>query len=112
MKLHAPGLDLGQVENVVDQSEQVAARAEHAVERLGILLERLGILPQHLADPDDGIERRAQLMAHIGEKLRLVLACFGELAALVLDFVEQPHVLDRDHRLIGEGGRPVRSASR
>ena len=30
------------------------------------------------------------------------LACC-ELAALVLDLVEQPHVLDRDHRLVGEG---------
>ena len=27
-----------------------------------------------------------------------------ELAVLVLDFVEQPHVLDRDHRLVGESG--------
>ena len=79
------------------------ARAEHAIERLGVLLQRLGILPQHLADADDGVERRAQLVAHIGEELRLVLARLGELAALVLDFVEQPHVLDRDHRLVGEG---------
>ena len=38
MKLHPPGLDLGQVEDVVDQGEQVPARAEHAVERLGVLL--------------------------------------------------------------------------
>ena len=27
-----------------------------------------------------------------------------ELAVFVLDFVEQPHVLDRDHGLIGERG--------
>ena len=27
-----------------------------------------------------------------------------ELTVLVLNFVEQPHVLDRDHRLIGENG--------
>ena len=53
---------------------------------------------------EDGVERRAQLVAHVGEELRLVLARLGELAALVLDFVEQPHVLDRDHRLVGEGG--------
>ena len=33
-----------------------------------------------------------------------MLARLGELAALVLDLVEQPHVLDRDHRLVGEGG--------
>ena len=103
MKLHPPGLDLGEVEDVVDQGEQVAARAEHAVERLEVLLQRLGILPQHLADADDGVERRAQLVAHVGEELRLVLARLRKLAALVLDFVEQPHVLDRDHRLVGEG---------
>ena len=36
-------------------------------------------------------------MAHIGKKLRLVLARFGKLPeALVLDFVEQPHILNRD----------------
>jgi hypothetical protein len=43
-------------------------------------------------------------MAHIGEELRLVLARFRELSALLLDFVEQPHVLDCDHRLVGKGG--------
>ena len=32
-----------------------------------------------------------------------MLARLRELAALVLDFVEQPHVLDCDHRLVGEG---------
>jgi hypothetical protein len=31
-------------------------------------------------------------MAHVSEELRLVLACFRDLAALVLDIVEQPHV--------------------
>ena len=112
VQLHSSGLDLGEVENVVDQGEQVAARAEHAIERFEVLLRRLGILAQHLGDADDGVERRAQLVAHVGEELRLVLARLGELAALVLDFVEQPHVLDRDRRLVGEGRRPARSASR
>ena len=112
IKLHPPGLDLGEVEDVVDQGEQVTARAKHAVERLDVLLQRLGILPQHLGDADDGVERRAQLVAHVGEELRLVLARLGELAALVLDFVEQPHVLDRDHRLVGEGRSLARSACR
>jgi hypothetical protein len=31
------------------------------------------------------------------------LARHFKLAALVLDFVEQPHVLDGNHRLVGEG---------
>src|SRR6188472_2493591 len=42
-------------------------------------------------------------MAHAGEELGLVLARLGELAALLLDLVEQPDVLDGDHRLVGEG---------
>ena len=70
------------------------------------LLRRRAIdaVDDQLGVAEDGVERRAQLVAHVGEELRLVLARLGELAALVLDFVEQPHVLDRDHRLVGEGG--------
>ena len=79
-------------------------RAEHTVERLGVLLQCLRILPQHLADADDGIEGRAQFVAHVGQELRLVLACFRELTALVLDFVEQADVLDGDSSLVGKGG--------
>ena len=41
-------------------------------------------------------------MAHAGDELRLVLARLCELPVLVLDFVEQPHVLDGDYRLVGE----------
>jgi hypothetical protein len=45
-----------------------------------------------------------QLVAHIGEKLRLVLARLRELPALFLDFVEKSDVLDRDYGLVVEGG--------
>ena len=84
----------------------MTAGIEHAVQRFERLFgpEPRGVLGQHLGETDDGVERRAQFMAHIGEELRLVLARLRELPALVLDFVEQPHVLDRDHRLVGEGG--------
>ena len=41
-------------------------------------------------------------MAHAGEELRLVLARFRQLAALLLDLAEQAGVLDRQHRLRGE----------
>jgi hypothetical protein len=44
--------------------------------------------------------------AHIGEELRLVLTRLFELAALVLDFIEQLDVLDGRRTLL-----PVRSAS-
>src|SRR6516165_965394 len=82
-------------------------RAEHTVEWLNILLQRLGILPQHLGDPDDGVEGRAQLVAHVSEELRLVLARLGKLTALLLDFVEQPDILDSDYRLVGEVGQQL-----
>jgi hypothetical protein len=55
----------------------------------------------------DGVEWRAQLMAHIGEKLRLVLACLFQLPALVLDLVEQPHIFDGYARLVSEGRHQV-----
>ena len=79
--------------------------AVNALQRLQRLLraEPRRVADHHLGQPDDGVERRAQLVAHAGDELRLVLACFRQLTALVLDFVEQPHVLDRDHGLVGEG---------
>ena len=58
---------------------------------------------QDFAVADDGVERRAQLVAHIGEELRLVLARLLELPALVLDLVEQADISDGDHRLVGKG---------
>jgi hypothetical protein len=45
-------------------------------------------------------------MAHIGDELRLVLACeifdsLGKLTRTCLHFLEQPRVLDGDHGLVG-----------
>ena len=50
--------------------------AVHALERFLRLFraEARRVGDHHLGEPDDGVERRAQLVAHIGEKLRLVLA--------------------------------------
>ena len=76
IELELAGLDLREVEHLVDKAEQVGARILHALERFlrffRAELRRVG--DHHLGEPDDGIERRAQLVAHIGEELRLVLA--------------------------------------
>jgi len=65
---------------------------------------------QDLGEADDGVERRPQLMRHVGEELGLVLAGDLDLMALVGDLpvagfelLEQPDVFDSDHCLIGEG---------
>ena len=42
----------------------------------------------------------------------LCLLAISSCAALVLDLVEQPHVLDGDHGLVGEGLAAARSACR
>jgi hypothetical protein len=58
-------------------------------------------LAQHLREPDDGVERRPQLVGHVGQELGLVLAGDLELATLVLDLPEQPRVLDSKGGLRG-----------
>ena len=59
-------------------------------------------LEQHFGEADDGVERRAQLVRHVGEELRLVLVRDLELPALVLDLAEQARVLDGDDGLVRE----------
>ena len=61
---------------------------------------------------EDGGERRPQLVAHVGDELRLVLARDLELAAFLGDLLEQPRVLDGDHGLVGEGRERDQSAWR
>src|SRR5262249_31306712 len=101
-----PGLDLRQVEHLVDEAKEMSPSAVYALQRLLRLFraEARRVFDHHFRQSNDGIERRAQLVAHTGDELRLVLARLPELPALVLDFVEQPQVLDCDHRLIGERG--------
>src|SRR5262249_60803157 len=60
------------------------------------------IVHHHLGQPDDGIQRCAQLMAHVGEELRLVSARELELPTLFLDLLEQARILDGEYRPCGE----------
>src|SRR5258707_4013245 len=91
------------------RSKQVSTSAVHALQRLLRLFgaKARRVFDQHVGQSDDGIDRGAQLVAHAGHELRLVLARLRQLLALVLDFVEQADVLDRDHRLVGEGGQKL-----
>jgi hypothetical protein len=83
----------------------VRTRAVHASKRLLRFLcaEARSIAHHHLGKTDDGIQRSSQLMAHTGKKLRLMMTRHLELAAFLLYFIEQAHVLDSDGRLIGKG---------
>ena len=84
---------------------RVGAGAMHPAQRFRCFFgaEAGGIGDHHFGQADDGVKRGAQLVAHAGDELRLVLAGLRQLPVLILDFVEQPHVLDRNRRLVGEG---------
>jgi hypothetical protein len=81
--------DLREIEDAVHQLEQmptVRADALHVGELLRT--DRLrGVAAQHVREADDGVERRAQLVAHVGEKLRLraVRGLGGVLRQVKLD---------------------------
>src|SRR5260370_29196650 len=64
--LHAAGLDLGEVEDVVDQREEVAARAPDVREVVGLLLVQLA---EHLRSE----EHTSELQSHLNLVCRLLL---------------------------------------
>src|SRR4029453_6729167 len=99
------GFDLGEVQYLVDEAKEVGPGGIHTAQRFQRLLRTKPrrVADHHLRQADYGVERGTQLVAHAGEELRLVLARLFELTALVLDFIEQSHVLDGDRRLVGEG---------
>ena len=92
LELHPAGLDLGQVEHVVDEGEQVAARGEDVVEVLLLLLVDVAEhpIPQHLREAEDRVERCSQLVRHVREELRLVLAGRFELRVQAAELVVHP----------------------
>src|SRR4029077_8496402 len=69
------GFDLRQVENIGDQVQQVGARTVNRASKLDLLRRQvaLGVVGQLLAEDQDAIERRAQLVRHVGQELGLVL---------------------------------------
>src|SRR5262245_45355659 len=72
----------------------------------------VNLIENELGVTKDGVERSAQLVAHIREELRLVFARNFQLAALFLEFTEQPSVLNGKNRLRPEGLQQIDRAFR
>ena len=64
------GLDLGEIEDVVDDRQQRIGRAFHQAEVLALPRRQVGVEGQ-LGHADDAVHRRADLVAHVGEELAL-----------------------------------------
>ena len=113
--VHPPGVDLGEVQDVVDDAQQgLSALAHHGdTARLRRIQPRAF---KHLHHPEHPVHRRPDLMAHRGEEGGLRPVCrlglrprgLGQVPLALgglaggLKLLEQPNVLDRDHRLVGE----------
>ena len=81
---HPPGLDAGDVEDVVDQGEQVAGVGVDARQALALRVGDLAgdVVQQHVGVAHDGVERRPELVRHVGEELRLQRRGLLELEVL------------------------------
>ena len=76
LDLHASGLDLGEIEHVVDQLQQMAAAGVNGIEMLAALFHGLGVAaPQNVGEAEDGVHGRADLVAHVGQEIALRLVC-------------------------------------
>src|SRR5262249_60720886 len=86
-------------------AKEMLAIGLQAIEHLPHLLRRLtvDVVENKLGITEDGVERCAQLVAHVGQELGFVLACDLQLPALLVDLAEEVRVLDCQHRLGGEG---------
>ncbi len=80
------GLDLREVEDVVDEVEQVRAGRVDVAGEIDLLGQEVaaGVVSQLLAEDEDRVKRRAQLVGHVGEELGLVFGGEDQLGGLFL----------------------------
>ena len=92
LELDLSRLHLGEVEDVVDEREQMVPRRDDVIEVLRLLLVHRAdhLVLQHLREADDRVERRPQLVGHVGQELRLVLTRRLELGVEAPQLVVHP----------------------
>ena len=91
------GLDLGEIEDVVNDAEQRFGRAVDLAQVVLLLFREIGAQRQ-VAQADHGIHRRADLVAHVGQEITLRFCSdFSRLLGLeefFLRFLPFGNVLD------------------
>ena len=81
LRVEAPRLDLGVVEQILDQGKQRAGRGRDGAD-IGLLFRRQAGVGQQPGHAHDAVHRRANFMADGGEEARFGLAgIFGPLAS-------------------------------
>ena len=91
------GLDLGKIQDVVDDPEQMSGRTLDFLHIVALARRQLGFKRQ-VTHADDGVHRGAYLMAHIGQEIRLHSGAFcGFIRGHCQCFVLGPQVV---HQII------------
>ena len=93
IELDAPGLDLREVEDVVDDRQQGVARGPDGLRVVALLLVQRRV-EQEAAHADDGVHRRPDLVAHRREERALGTVGGLRRSARLLRDAEQSRVLD------------------
>ena len=88
------GLDLRQVQDVVDECQQIVARGMDRLRKFDLLSGQVAarVLAQLIGEDEQAVERRAQLVRHVGQEFGLVLG--GERELLGFFFQGLPRLLD------------------
>ena len=83
-RLNMARLDLGQVEDVVDEVQKVIARGLDGAGVVHLLIAQIAVIVvgQKFRQDQQRVQRRAQFVRHIGQEVGLVLAGLFQLACL------------------------------
>ncbi len=92
LDFHLIGLDLGKIKDIIDDAQQGLCRGVNLLEVIALLFGRTGLHGQ-VGHAQDGVHRRPDLMAHIGQEFTLgpggLLSC--NLCLLKFSGPAQPH---------------------
>ncbi len=104
VELHVAGLDLGDVEQGVDQRQEVLAAGADVAQEAGLArVDLVGELAfENLGEADDRVERRPQLVAHVGQEATLQAVGLLDLEVLLGQLGAAPVELDREPRQLGQ----------
>src|SRR5262245_21185225 len=103
-ELKLPGFNLRQIEDIVDELEQVFAVGLYPFEHRVHLNRQQAIkaVLHEFTVSKDSVQRSSQLMAHVGEELRLMLAGDLKLSGFLFELLKKTCILDGEGRLRGE----------
>ena len=95
LEIEPPGLDLREIEDVVQEGKERAGGELHRFQALALLAVELRV-QRDVRHPDDGVHRGADLVAHVGEELRFQASGLQRLVARLGRLGFGPLALDRD----------------